>query len=448
MYDGIWRHCRQTSSYISFQAIEEAYTLDLWAILACPNCKVHVTRHNQMLICSECRQQYPIVDGIPVLLPDGSIPSTEYQQQLDVRPNYDPWLHRVVLQSLPASAIILDMGAGNLTLSLPNVIRMDVTLTPYVDVVGDAHALPFLPGTCDFIFSLAVIEHLRQPFIAAQQMYAALRPGGYVYGECNFVFAYHGYPHHYFNASQQGIEQIFAAFAKLRSGVAPYQMPSFAIRMLLQTYLTQLPENADELDWPEPAEFKAYRDLMLNLLAQPLGSYDMLFDEAAALRVAAGVYFFGYKAGAGESEVLPAVVQEVWRQDTALRQRFPDMFDIGHAENLLRWAQHEGRTTSPAIDEYFAAQEAFDKHGDGKRPVASAFQELPVIEPVFGCIRDEARTPLISRKLAQAEERIRYLEQHLREKDQHISVLEALIQRIESGRVMRALNVVQKLIRR
>ncbi len=422
--------------------------MDLWAILACPNCKVHVSRHNQALLCPQCRRQYPIVDGVPVLLPDGSIPSTDYQQQLDLRPNYDPWLHRVVLQSLPASAIILDMGAGNLTLSLPNVIRMDVTLTPYVDVVGDAHALPLLPGSCDFIFSLAVIEHLRQPFAAAQQMYAALRPGGYVYGECNFVFAYHGYPHHYFNASRQGIEQIFADFKQLRSGVAPYQMPSFAIRMLLQTYLMQLPANGDVLDWPEPAEFNAYRDLILNLLAQPLGSYDMLFDEEAALRVAAGVYFFGYKAGAGASEVLPAVVQAAWQHDAALQQRFPDMVDLGHADNLLRWARHEGRTTYPAIDAYFAALLPFDKHANSKLPAASPLDELPVVEPAFGCIRDAARAPLISRKLARAEERIRDLERHLQEKNQHISALETLIRRIESGRMMRVLSMVQKVMRR
>jgi uncharacterized protein YbaR (Trm112 family) len=138
--------------------------MNLYDLLACPSCKVEVIRHGDRLICSACRRVYPIVDGVPVLLPDGSIPATDHQDSLDIRQGYDPWIHRVVIQSLLESAIILDVGAGNMTLDLPNIIRMDVTLTPYVDVVGDIHALPFLPGSFDFIFSLAVFEHLRQPF--------------------------------------------------------------------------------------------------------------------------------------------------------------------------------------------------------------------------------------------------------------------------------------------
>jgi len=210
--------------------------MDLYDILACPHCKVSVQRQPKSLTCVQCGRVYPIVDGVPVLLPDGSIPITQHQHELNVRQGYDPWLHRVVLQSLLPSSPVLDLGAGNMALNLPNVVRMDVTLTPFVDVVGDAHFMPFLPGVFDFIFSLAVIEHLRQPFTAAQEMYAILRPGGYIYGECNFVFAYHGYPHHYFNASQQGLEMVFEPFRILRSGVAPYQMPSFALRMVLETY--------------------------------------------------------------------------------------------------------------------------------------------------------------------------------------------------------------------
>ncbi len=172
--------------------------MDLYTILACPVCKGDLLREGDKLICQSCERAYPIVNGVPVLLPDGSVPETEYQHELEVRTDYGLWIPPLVIRSLPRSAIILNLGAGNQKQDLPNVIRMDVTLTPYVDVVGDAHALPFRPGVFDFIFSLAVIEHLRQPFLAAQEMFNALRNGGYVYGDCNFVFAYHGYPHHYF----------------------------------------------------------------------------------------------------------------------------------------------------------------------------------------------------------------------------------------------------------
>lgn len=93
--------------------------MNLYDILACPACKVRVIRQDETLTCTQCHKAYPIVNGVPVLLPDASVPVTQYQDELNIRPSYDPWVHRVVLQSLPARAVILDVGAGNLTLSLP-----------------------------------------------------------------------------------------------------------------------------------------------------------------------------------------------------------------------------------------------------------------------------------------------------------------------------------------
>ena len=224
-----------------------------------------------------------------MLFPDGSVPAIQHEHELVVRLGYEPEQHRAIMQSLPASSIILDMGAGNMAVNLPNIIRIDVTLTPYVDVVGDSHALPFLPGVFDYILSLAVIEHLRQPFVAAQEMYDALRTGGYVYGDCNFVFHYHGFPHHYFNATQQGLEQVFARFTKLRSGVGPFQMPSFALRAVLATYRQELGFDGE----PNVSEFQA---LLQEVLDHPLSTYDSRFSEEGALRVAAGTFYVGVKS--------------------------------------------------------------------------------------------------------------------------------------------------------
>jgi uncharacterized protein YbaR (Trm112 family) len=355
--------------------------MDLYSLLACPTCKTGVQRQDDTLVCPQCKRAYPIVNGVPVLLPDGSVPSTEYQHDLKIRPTYDPWIHRVVMQSLPASAIILDIGAGNLALDLPNVIRMDVTLTPYVDVVGDAHLMPFLPGTFDFVFSLAVIEHLRQPFVAAQEMHDVLHDGGYVYGECNFVFAYHGYPHHYFNASQQGLEQVFTPFEKLRSGVAPYQMPSAALEMVLNTYIQSMTKDDD------PGA-SAFRLLLREVLAQPLGTYDGAFTEEGALNVAAGVYFFGRRPSPGPSDVIPQVVQDTWQREPEIQTRFPNVFDIGSVPNVMLWAKGEGRQQFSAIGEYFAKVVPFRKNATVDDSGQAQFDALPVIPPNFGNIAD------------------------------------------------------------
>jgi uncharacterized protein YbaR (Trm112 family)/SAM-dependent methyltransferase len=347
--------------------------MNLYDILACPVCKGALIRQDIALLCSHCQRTYPIINNVPVLLPDGSVPVTQHQHALQMRSGYDPWIHRVILQSLPFNAPILEIGAGNMSFNVPHIIRMDVTLTPYVDVVGDVHALPFLPQTFAFVFSLAVIEHLRQPFVAAQEMYDVLCNGGYVYGECNFVFPYHAYPHHYFNMTQQGLEEIFKPFTRLRSGIAPYQMPSFAIRALLDTCLDIL----------GPGDHPGLQQL------QEL--FQQILDQPAALRCAAGVYFAGVKPPQLMSEAIPDLVQSMYTQTPELQQRFPSMLDLSTANNIMIWAQTEGRQCSEALAEYFDTLVPFCKNGVAGEQNRTALRDAGVVEPIFGHIPEPSR---------------------------------------------------------
>jgi len=45
---------------------------ELLAILACPQCKgeIHINRDKDGLICPACKLEYPIREGIPVMLID------------------------------------------------------------------------------------------------------------------------------------------------------------------------------------------------------------------------------------------------------------------------------------------------------------------------------------------------------------------------------------------
>ncbi len=313
---------------------------------------------------------------------------------------------------------------------------MDITLTPFVDVVGDAHALPFLPGTFDFIFSLAVIEHLRQPFIAAQEMNDALRTGGYVYGECNFVFPYHGYPYHFFNASQQGLEEVFASFTKLRSSVAPYQMPSFAVKSTLTIYRQLLAHEAS---------LQPLFELLDQVCQQPLGTYDQYLTEGEALQLAAGVFFFGVKGNDGASDIIPPAVQRAWRQSPVLQEQFPNMLDLGHVENIItvgkintvasktRRSMQRSRKLYHFISILLSTIAAY-RH----------FRQRSLQEPAFGHIAEPTdQTPYIS-KLAQRDQYIARLEDDISQKNAHIARLRSHIQHIAHGRVMRLLRLLRK----
>ncbi|HSF20304.1 MAG TPA: methyltransferase domain-containing protein [Vicinamibacteria bacterium] len=295
-------------------------------------------------------------DGVPILLTDPSDAELVHESELGVREGYDPWLHRMIIQSLNDDQVVLEFGSGNMSLDDPCIIRMDVKLTPHVDLVADLHSLPFKPGTIDFAFGLAVFEHLRQPFVAAEQLYDALRAGGYVYGECNFVFAYHGYPHHYFNASIHGLEQVFRNFTKLRLGIAPFQMPSFALENVIQTYVALF--HADTKEEADLAE------RLNQILSFPLREYDSKFTPESAFRLAAGGYYLGIKQPTGSENVIPPPVWNVFLDTRELRDRFRRPLDLASPDNLMYWARSEGRQLYPEIARYYDRLQPFSKHAD------------------------------------------------------------------------------------
>lgn len=420
--------------------------MNLYDLLACPVCKGDLVRSDTQLTCNACPRSYPIINGVPCLLPDGSVPYTEYQHELLVREDYGQWIPLLVMQSLPASAIVLNLGAGNQALDLANVIRMDVTLTPYSDVVGDAHALPFKPAVFDLIFSQAVVEHLRNPFLAAQEMFDALRNGGYVYGDCNFVFAYHGYPHHYFNASEQGLEEAFKPFEKLKTGVAPFQMPSFALLMVLSTYLNKMSPSDDP-------GVNAYRALLQKVLDQPLQKYDALFTEAAALYVAAGVYFFGRKAVEGKSEVIPPLLQDLWHNSLEMQTRYPNLYDLGTFHNILMWAKEYGRKEQSDIEQYFQSVVPFRKSDRVSEEGQKKFASFPFFDPHYYAIPDDRESDLLEsaqeldklkNEVKSLYERVQQMDAQIKSKDAHIRRIEGLIRRLESGRVMKLLAILSR----
>jgi SAM-dependent methyltransferase len=337
------------------------------------------------LVCAGCGQRYPIHKGTPILFPDGSFPAIEHEAQMVSLGTYYPWVHRLVLQSLLDHQVVIEIGAGECAVDDPCIIRTDVRWTPHIDVVCDTHNLPFKDQSADFIFSLAVFEHLRQPFVAAEEIRRVLKDGGYCYHECNFVFAYHGYPHHYFNASMQGMEQIFSRYATLRTGISPYQMPSFTLEMVLLTYYRRMK------DVPEAVPF---RKILESIINDNLIDYDRYFTEEDAAYVAAGTFFFGMRQDHPKSTVIPDIFIDRWNSDAALQAAIRDWRDLGRKDNLLLWGKGSGGTTDAGIQQALAAFEPFQKR-PGMSLERDIIRSLAITEPTYGTIWDfpEAAPP-------------------------------------------------------
>lgn len=55
-------------------ALEEAVTLNpqLRALLVCPKCRAELEDHAAGLACQTCRRVYPVIDGVPRMVPEES----------------------------------------------------------------------------------------------------------------------------------------------------------------------------------------------------------------------------------------------------------------------------------------------------------------------------------------------------------------------------------------
>jgi SAM-dependent methyltransferase len=332
--------------------------MNLFDVLACPVCRAPVQPAGPVVSCTGCARTYPFTDGVPVMLADSTDADSDYEGDLGVRPGYSRWKERIVIKSLLDEHPVLDFGAGRQALDDPCIIRMDLKRSPYVDVVGDAMALPFADESIAFAFGGAVMEHVPDPARVVRELHRVVRPGGYVYADWSSVFAYHGYPHHYFNATINGIRKAFEAFTVLDVGVAPFHGPAFSLRSVLQTYAAHFKPRTLRDHW-----FAAQID---SIIWAPLDELEGRFDPADRFRVAAGVYVLAVKQPTGSETLIPAPVMDAWRREPALQARFPHPLDLSLPDNLMTWANGDG-ARSPAIRDALTSGERFCKWTDASR---------------------------------------------------------------------------------
>jgi SAM-dependent methyltransferase len=115
--------------------------------------------------------------------------------------------------------VYLSVGGGPARPS-PHFTNLNIGPFPNVDIVADAHRLPYADGSVDAIYCEAVLEHLYAPGRAVEEMRRVLKPGGRVFACTPFLQAYHGYPHHYQNFTVTGHQRLFAdrGFRVLEAG--------------------------------------------------------------------------------------------------------------------------------------------------------------------------------------------------------------------------------------
>ena len=109
------------------------------------------------------------------------------------------------------SGLTLDLGCGTAPYKryFPNRVSFDARPGPEVDIVGDAHNLPFPDGKFDNILCTEVLEHLHSPEVAISEMKRVLKTGGKLILTTRFVFPLHDVPEDYYRYTKYGLEYLF-----------------------------------------------------------------------------------------------------------------------------------------------------------------------------------------------------------------------------------------------
>ncbi|OGO25508.1 MAG: methyltransferase type 11 [Chloroflexi bacterium RBG_16_52_11] len=208
-----------------------SYSEQILNILTCPFCSGSLEPGNGGSRCGNCGTIYPYTKSgtldlrlkhpRPVTLTfeiGGNLPSIDALEfkpliksqtaAVDFSPIAVPYhLSEALMSYFPrahnANSLMLDLGCGNgihrevCEHAGFQYVGLDYD-SPGAPFLGDAHALPFKDYSFEFILSIAVLEHIRYPFVMMAEAFRVLKPGGKLIGTVAFLEPFHldSYYHH------------------------------------------------------------------------------------------------------------------------------------------------------------------------------------------------------------------------------------------------------------
>jgi len=256
------------------------YSNNTWRILACPYCTNTLEKTNEGAICHYCHTEYDYADSgaldlrlkkpkmyhlefemeTPLLLKSGFVfePLSENPTpEVDFHEAHIPrHLTKELISYFPRAkgkdSLMLDLGCGKTIhkeickLTGFEYVGLDYS-SPHAPLLGDAHFLPFKDNSFEFILSIAVLEHIRFPFVMMREVHRILKSHGKFIGTVAFLEPFHenSFYHHThlgtFNSLQYGgfkVERIApnkawsVLIAQARMSLFP-GMPKFLSKLLV-----------------------------------------------------------------------------------------------------------------------------------------------------------------------------------------------------------------------
>ncbi|MBB2971424.1 class I SAM-dependent methyltransferase [Mesorhizobium sp. RMAD-H1] len=234
-------------------------------IAACPVCRsdLEITDSQSAIFCRSCSSVYyrnsTNFDFLPQYLRDEFRLVETENVSAHPYPNEGKKFFKEIIDR---GGLVLDMGAGDQAHIHPSIICTEVVAYPATDVLSVGQRLPFRDQSFDGVYTNAVLEHVTDPFACAEELMRVLKPGGKVFCSVPFLQPEHGYPHHYYNMTQDGLTNLFTRLGAtpLEKATPNWGHPLYAGQWFLSSYLHYLPvENRKKMESLSIAEFLKLR---------------------------------------------------------------------------------------------------------------------------------------------------------------------------------------------
>jgi SAM-dependent methyltransferase len=227
--------------------------------LRCPATGARLQRGGAVMRTEDGAREYPIVDGVPVLIaPERSLfgvptrpePRRGLRRLASRLPrdSHNVGTDALVAQLrslLPARPRVLVVGGGTLGAGMAPLLddpavdatETDVWLGPRTEIVCDGHDLPFADGTFDAVICQAVLEHVLDPPRVVAEIHRVLRPDGLVYAEIPFMQQVHEGAHDVTRYTYVGQRRLFRDFDEVAAGAVcgPAMAFAWSLRYLTVT---------------------------------------------------------------------------------------------------------------------------------------------------------------------------------------------------------------------
>jgi SAM-dependent methyltransferase len=257
-----WEKPKPAAAAVDHRDLKRIKLQRLKPFFVCPVCRGELEDRGTAYYCASCKVSFPYTGDSFNFLTPGLRERFSIVDTDNVSSNCYGGVIDQAITDLK-DGLILDCGAGSRSAYFANVVNYEIAAYPSTDVLGVGESLPFRDNAFDAVFSFAVLEHVIDPFLCAREIERVLKPGGRLLCQVPLLSPYHGYPHHYYNMTEQGLVNLFRGLEVESCTVPQNGHPVFALSWILNSWSRGL----------DPRERKRFESMKVKDLMKPGAEY-------------------------------------------------------------------------------------------------------------------------------------------------------------------------------